>query len=135
MEKKRSKGITILGVTAIVLNSLYLAPFALLLGIPAEGDKLLKIPLAGIPFVLSLLGIFCGVNLIRRVKLQLTLVIVNVTIIYYFLIILSIPVQLAEFPLCIYSCVNSFFRTHKCNQKCISDFLNYSSIVYYNFFS
>ena len=96
MEKKRSKGITILGVTTIVLNALYLSPFALLLGIPTAGDSLLKIPLAGIPLVLSLLGIFCGVNLIRRVKLRLTLAIINVTIIYYFLFVIF--AIMAKFP-------------------------------------
>lgn len=88
MEKKGPKGFTVLGVIAIILNTLFLSPFALLLGIPVESDKLLKIPLAAIPLVLTFLGIFCGVNLIRRTRLRLILVIVKTTIIYYFLLII-----------------------------------------------
>ena len=101
MEKKKSIGITILGVTVIILNIICLSPFMMLLGIPVEPfqDKLLKIPLGAIPAVLSLLGVFCGINLMRRVNLRLTLIIVKTAIVYYilcaiFMIIIKYPVDI-----------------------------------------
>ncbi len=102
MEKKMSIGITVLGVITVILNFIFLSPFMMLLGIPVEPfkDKLLKVPLAAIPLVLSLLGIFCGVNLLRRVKLRLTLIIVKITIIYY--ILYAIFMIIGKFPADIY---------------------------------
>ncbi|MBN3038456.1 MAG: hypothetical protein JW869_03445 [Candidatus Omnitrophica bacterium] len=97
MEEKRGKGITALGTVAIVLNCLYLAPFAMLLAIPTEGDTVLKIPLAAIPFLLTILGIFCGSNLIHRIRLGLTLNILKGTIIYYILLaIFAFKIELPD---------------------------------------
>jgi len=87
MEKKRSKGVTVLGVTTIILNCLLASPFLMLLLIPVEpgGDKLLKIPLGLIPLGLSIAGVFCGINLLRLVRLRFIFTIVNITLVYYLL--------------------------------------------------
>jgi len=85
MEKKRSKGITALGVVTITLNALCASPFLMLLAIPIESDKLLKIPFALIPLILCVAGVVCGINLLRLLKLKFILIVINVTIIYYIL--------------------------------------------------
>lgn len=87
MEKKRSKGITALGVVTITLNALCASPFLMLLTIPVEGGKLLKIPFALIPLILCIAGVVCGINLLRLLKLKFILIVIDVTIIYYILYI------------------------------------------------
>lgn len=87
MEKKRSKGITALGVVTITLNALCASPFLMLLTIPIKGGKLLKIPFALIPLILCIAGVVCGINLLRLLKLKFILIVIDVTIIYYILYI------------------------------------------------